>query len=63
MNANIKFWGVVVQSQMPSEAQGCYVLKTVHSVSPTECTCTHFTLTRVSHGEPLADQLAQAWLV
>ena len=62
MDAHIGYWGVVVQSQMASEAQGCYVLKTVHSASPSDCQCTHFTLTRVSRGEPLADQLASAWL-
>ena len=63
MNAHIDYWGVVVQSKMTSEAQGCYVLKTVHNTNPSDCQCTHFTLTRVSRGEPLADQLSAAWLV
>lgn len=63
MNAHIDYWGVVVQSKITSEAQGCYVLKTVHSTSPTDCQCTHYTLTRVSRGEPLAEQLSTAWLV
>lgn len=62
MKAHIGYWGVIVQSKLPSEAQGCYVLKTVHSTSPTDCQCTHFTLTRVSREQPLAEQLSAAWL-
>jgi hypothetical protein len=62
-SSNVRFWGVVVQTRSrPSEVDGCYVLKTVHSGS-SNCHCTHYTLTRVCRGEPLAAQLAASWLV
>eukprot|EP00884_Botryococcus_braunii_P008109 jgi/Botrbrau1/1729/Bobra.116_2s0071.1 len=61
--SNVRFWGVVIQAKShPSELDGCYVLKTVHSGSA-DCHCTHYTLTRVCRGEPLAAQLAASWLV
>ncbi|KAK9819793.1 hypothetical protein WJX72_002450 [[Myrmecia] bisecta] len=58
----IDFWGVVVQSKLRSSAEGCYVLKTVRSVDPVGCQCTHYSLTRVCRGEPIAAQLSSAWL-
>ena len=44
-----------------TDIQGCYVLKTVLSQSA-DCQCSHYTLTRVSRGQPLAEQLAASWL-
>ena len=40
-------WGLVVQSKYPSEAEGCYVLKTVRNTNPVGCQCTHYSLTRL----------------
>ncbi|KAL4431150.1 hypothetical protein ABPG75_006406 [Micractinium tetrahymenae] len=60
------FWGVVVQSRHPSaaSANGCYLLKTMKNTSAgTGCTCTHFSLTRVSSGEHLEQQFVQSWLL
>lgn len=48
---------------MRSDAEGCYVLKTVRSrAAVSDCTCLHFSLIRVCKGEPLAAQLASSWL-
>ena len=44
-----------------TDVQGCYVLKTVQSQSA-DCQCSHYTLTRVSKGQPLAEQLTASWL-
>lgn len=61
---SVRFWGVVIQTKTHlSEVEGCYVLKTVQSGNPSGCHCTHYTLTRVCRGEPLAAQLASSWLV
>ena len=58
------FWGVVVQSRRHTGVEGCYLLKTVKNVSPgTGCTCTHFSLTRISAGEHLEQQFVQSWLL
>ena len=40
-------WGLVVQSKYTSEAEGCYVLKTVRNTNPVGCQCTHYSLTRL----------------
>lgn len=57
-----EYWGLVVQSKYKSSAEGCYVLKTSRSSSP-DCHCTHYSLTRVSQGKDLPQQLASAWLI
>jgi hypothetical protein len=58
------FYGVVVQSRQHTGVEGCYLLKTVRNVSPgTGCTCTHFSLTRISAGEHLEKQFVQSWLL
>ena len=40
-------WGLVVQSKYASEAEGCFVLKTVRNTNPVGCQCTHYSLTRL----------------
>lgn len=58
------YWGLVVQGNTASEADGCYVLKTSQSGGGAGgCGCTHFSLTRVCVGAPLYTQLRDAWLV
>jgi hypothetical protein len=58
------YWGVVVQSRRHTGAEGCYLLKTVKSTSAsTGCTCTHFSLTRISQGDHLEQQFVQSWLL
>lgn len=58
------YWGLVVQGNTASEADGCYVLKTSQSGGGAGgCSCTHFSLTRVCVGAPLYTQLRDAWLV
>lgn len=58
------FWGVVVQAPEHTGVAGCYLLKTVKNTTPgTGCTCTHFSLTRISSGEHLEQQFVQSWLV
>lgn len=46
------YWGLVVQSKYTSEAEGCYVLKTVRSTNPVGCQCTHYSLTRLCSRNP-----------
>lgn len=55
------YWGVVLQSKDGREG-GCYVLKTTHS-AVVDCTCVHWSLTRVCSGAPLFDQVSSAWLL
>lgn len=58
------FWGVVVQAPEHTGVAGCYLLKTVKNTTPsTGCTCTHFSLTRISSGEHLEQQFVQSWLL
>ena len=45
-------WGLVVQSKYTSEAEGCYVLKTVRNTNPVGCQCTHYSLTKLSNNNP-----------
>lgn len=53
-----------MQARARSDAEGCYVLKTVRSrAAASDCTCLHYSLIRVCKGEPLAAQLAASWLV
>ena len=60
----VDYWGLVVQSKAKSDAEGCYVLKTMRSADHAGCQCTHYSLTRVCKGgQPLAAQLSSAWLV
>ena len=60
-----QLWGLVMQSEAGCELDGCYVLKTIrHSdLSIGDCTCIHYSLTRVCRGEPLAAQIAASWLL
>lgn len=55
-----KYYGVILQSKKRRDA-GCYVLKTMDS-SVGDCTCIHWTLTRMRHGKAIFDQLSSAWL-
>ena len=60
----VEHWGVVVQTKWRSQADGCYVLKTVRSGTPGgDCTCVHFSLVNVCKGEPYAAQMAASWLI
>ena len=60
----VEYWGVVVQAQRRSEAEGCYVLKTVRSRTPGgDCTCVHYSLVSVCKDEPYASQVAASWLI
>ncbi|BDA45723.1 hypothetical protein COCOBI_07-5100 [Coccomyxa sp. Obi] len=61
MGQGAEYWGVVVQSKWASEADGCYVLKTVRS-SVEDCTCVHYTLVNVCQSEPFSAQIAASWL-
>lgn len=56
------YWGVVLQSKTSSGDSGCYILKTLHT-GVGDCTCVHWTLTRVCRGASLFDQVNSAWLV
>ena len=56
------YWGVVLQSKVSSGDSGCYILKTTHT-GVGDCTCVHWTLTRVCRGASLFDQVTSAWLV
>ncbi|PNH11281.1 hypothetical protein TSOC_001873 [Tetrabaena socialis] len=71
-SAATRYFGLVVQGSSTSDTDGCWVLKTSSSDGGAGgggggpsggCTCTHFTLTRVCLGQPLAAQLRDAWLV
>lgn len=44
---SLDYWGLIVQSKHNSEAEGCYVLKTVRNSNPVGCQCTHYSLTRL----------------
>ena len=57
------FWGVVVQSAQHTGAEGCYLLKTVRNVDPIGCSCTHFSLTKISERENVERQFVDSWLV
>jgi hypothetical protein len=60
------YWGVVVQSKHHTGAEGAYLMKAVRSApaSPESggCSCTHFSLTRICHGEHLERQFVESWL-
>lgn len=56
------YWGVVLQSRSNEQESGCYILKTVHS-GVGDCTCVHWTLTRLRHGYSFLDQINSAWLL
>lgn len=59
------YYGLVVQCRATSRLTGCYLLKTVratHGSAGEGCHCTHFALTKVCQGQPLAQQLMQSWL-
>ncbi|KAL6781017.1 hypothetical protein ACKKBG_A09415 [Auxenochlorella protothecoides x Auxenochlorella symbiontica] len=59
----VNFWGLVVQSRAHTGAEGCYLLKTVRNVEPaTDCSCTHYSLTRICQGEGLEGQFVKSWL-
>ncbi|KAJ9508755.1 hypothetical protein QJQ45_028057 [Haematococcus lacustris] len=49
------------QRALPSH-DGCYVLKTTQNSVPGGCSCTLFSLTHVCWGQPLYQQLRNAWL-
>lgn len=57
------FWGLVIQSQVHTGVEGCYLLKTVRNVDHTGCSCTHFSLTSVCKDIPLCQQYQGSWLV
>ena len=61
MGQGAEYWGVVVQSKWESEADGCYVLKTVRS-SVEDCTCVHYSLVNVCQSEPFSAQMVASWL-
>ena len=50
----LDYWGLVVQSKYTSEAEGCYVLKTVRNTNPVGCQCTHYSLTQLCKNKPSA---------
>jgi hypothetical protein len=59
-----EYWGVVVQTQEGSAADGCYVLKTVQNRDrAVDCTCVHYSLVSVCKGEPFSAQMASSWLI
>lgn len=56
------FWGVIIQSRNRSDVDGAYMLKAVRSIA-SSCSCTHFTLTKLHHGERIDTQFVKSWLV
>ena len=54
MEQSMDYWGLIVQSKYSSQAEGCYVLKTVRNVNPVGCQCTHYTLTKLSKGSSVS---------
>eukprot|EP00192_Tetraselmis_astigmatica_P020629 CAMPEP_0117677096 /NCGR_PEP_ID=MMETSP0804-20121206/16559_1 /TAXON_ID=1074897 /ORGANISM="Tetraselmis astigmatica, Strain CCMP880" /LENGTH=281 /DNA_ID=CAMNT_0005486349 /DNA_START=240 /DNA_END=1082 /DNA_ORIENTATION=- len=54
-----KYWGMVIQSP-DGGPSGCFLLKTTQNVGA-GCSCTHFSLTRICQGVPLAQQFVDAW--
>ncbi|KAK9903998.1 hypothetical protein WJX75_002185 [Coccomyxa subellipsoidea] len=61
LGQGVEYWGVVIQSRWSSEADGCYVLKTIRSAVE-DCTCVHYSLVNVCQGEPYSAQMAARWL-
>lgn len=58
------YWGVVVQSKCRTGVEGCYLLKAGRAVADGGCSCTHFSLTRVSaHSGPVHSQFVNSWNV
>lgn len=58
------YWGVVVQSKCRTGVEGCYLLKAGRAVADGGCSCTHFSLTRVSaNSEPVHSQFVNSWNV
>lgn len=58
------YWGVVVQSKCRTGVEGCYLLKAGRAVADGGCSCTHFSLTRVSaNSEPVHSQFVSSWNV
>lgn len=60
-----QFWGLVVKSSLFPRMEGCYLLRTSRvsaGSSKHDCVCTHYSLTKISAGVPLADQYDASWL-
>jgi hypothetical protein len=55
-------WGVVVRCKDGQSLEGCYVLTTVRG-SDSECTCTHYSLVKLSLGAgSVQQQVSAAWM-
>lgn len=57
------YWGVVVQSKCRTGVEGCYLLKAGRSVVQGECSCSHFSLTRLSQNGDIHQQFIDNWSV
>jgi len=58
--AETAWYGLVVQQAR--RESGAFALKVSRTREPGGCSCTHFTLTPVCSGQPLYQQLQDAWL-
>lgn len=56
----VRYYGLVSQSR-DAQADGCYLIKMVQQSDRSACRCMHYSLMRVSHGSPLAEQARQYW--
>lgn len=57
--SSTSYWGVVMQS--PGEGpNGCYLLKTTQNIGG-DCTCTHYSMTKVCGGMTLEQQFVDSW--
>ena len=54
----LDYWGLIVQTKYTSEAEGCYVHKTVRNTNPVGCQCTHYSLTRLCKSGPATSKAA-----
>jgi hypothetical protein len=57
-----QYYGLVVQGQHRADVEGCYVLKLSRASTASDCSCLHYSVTRVCQGAPLQQQLLQSWL-
>ena len=58
------YWGVVVQSKSRTGVEGCYLLKAGRSIVKEDghgCSCTHFSLTKISQQGDIHQQFLDSW--
>jgi hypothetical protein len=57
----VRYFGLVSQSRVDAQSDGCYLIKTVQQRDTAACQCMHYSLIRVAQGSTLAEQAMRFW--